>query len=58
MLGLPAGHLDYAKGNEQASEIVVRGNGTAIHAHALDLGAQPATLLAQVGELALAVATT
>ena len=56
VLGLPAGYLVYAKGTEQAIEITVRGSGTVIHAHALDLAADPSALLAQVDALAQTVA--
>jgi len=53
-LGLPAGHLVYAKGNETAQDLHLHG-GIEVHAHALDLQLQPAELLAQVDELAQAI---
>ena len=52
VLGLPQGHLIYAKGNEPALAHSIRRTGVVIHCHALDLGAPPAALLKQVGELA------
>lgn len=51
-LGLPVGHLVYAKGNEAEQQIVVRGSGVQLHAHALDLELMPKELLAQVDALA------
>ena len=51
-LGLPIGHLVYAKGNEAEQQLVVRGSGVQLHAHALDLELMPAQLLAQVDEVA------
>lgn len=57
-LGLPDGHLVYAKGN--ASEIThqVRRVGVVIHAHTVDLSASPATLLSEIDELAGRIAGT
>ncbi len=47
-LGLPVGHLVYAKGNEAEQQLIVRGSGVQLHAHALDLELLPTQLLAQV----------
>lgn len=52
VLGLPVGHLIYAKGFEDAREHVVRNAGVRIVAHTLDLEATPAALLGAVGALA------
>lgn len=52
VLGLPVGHLVYAKGNESERRYVVRRSGVEIRAHALDLDVEPAALLASIGELA------
>lgn len=52
VLGLPVGHLVYAKGNEDAREHVVRNCGVAIIAHTLDLEEQPEGLLESVRALA------
>jgi len=51
-LGLPVGHLIYAKGNEAAQQMVIRGSGVELHAHALDLELMPAELMKQVTTLA------
>ena len=51
-LGLPVGHLVYAKGNEAEQQLIVRGSGVQLHAHALDLELMPAHLLAQVDDVA------
>ncbi|MFJ7266423.1 McrC family protein [Streptomyces sp. NPDC099050] len=47
-LGLPEGHLVYAKGNAPHAAHRVRHAGTVIHQHALDLDQDPAGLLADV----------
>ena len=52
VLGLPVGHLVYAKGNEDAGQHIVRNAGVTILTHALDLDAEPADLLRSVGALA------
>ncbi len=52
VLGLPVGHLVYAKGYEDAREHVVRNAGVRIVAHTLDLSAEPQDMLASVTELA------
>ncbi|BEH02258.1 McrBC 5-methylcytosine restriction system component [Brooklawnia propionicigenes] len=51
VLGLPIGHLVYAKGNEDARAHVVRRSGVRIVTHALDLDVEPAELLATMSEL-------
>lgn len=52
VLGLPVGHLVYAKGNETPARHIVRRSGTEILGHALDLDAEPSDLLAQLDQLA------
>ncbi|MEU1087533.1 hypothetical protein ACFYPN_06890 [Streptomyces sp. NPDC005576] len=47
-LGLPVGHLTYAKGNAPRVTLQVRHAGITIHQHALDLNQQPTSLLAEV----------
>lgn len=56
-LELREGHLVYAKGNAVETRHTVRHVGVAIHAHTLDLAAQPADLLRQVDDLAKTIAT-
>jgi 5-methylcytosine-specific restriction enzyme subunit McrC len=56
-LGLPVGHLVYAKGNEPEQTLVVRGSKVEIVTQALDLDQLPADLLAQVESLAERVAS-
>ncbi|SMO41446.1 McrC family protein [Propioniciclava tarda] len=51
VLGLPVGHLIYAKGFEDAREHAVRHAGVRIVAHTLDLQAEPASLLRSVSGL-------
>ncbi|MER5292351.1 hypothetical protein ABT382_09720 [Streptomyces pharetrae] len=51
-LGLPAGHLVYAKGNAPYGGHRVRETGTVLHQHALDLERSPDEILAEVGALA------
>ncbi len=51
VLGLPVGHLVYAKGNERAREHVVQRAGVRIIAHTLDLEVEPASLLGSVRSL-------
>ena len=55
-LGLPVGHLVYAKGNSDERISVVRGSGVELRTHALDLELMPEQLLAQVDELAHLIA--
>jgi 5-methylcytosine-specific restriction enzyme subunit McrC len=52
VLGLPEGHLVYAKGNAAHADHVVRRAGIRIHQHALDLDQPPDTILAQVAAIA------
>ena len=54
-LGLRAGHLVYAKGNETPAVHEVRNVRIAIHCHALDLSLKPNELLAQIAALAEAI---
>jgi len=56
-LGLPAGHLIYAKGNEPQARHTVRHAGTVITQHALELDEEPSRLLAAVGRIAARLAT-
>ncbi|TRV80121.1 restriction endonuclease [Streptomyces sp. 130] len=51
-LGLPEGHLVYAKGNAAHAAHTVRHAGTVIHQHALDLDQDPPGLLADLQEVA------
>ncbi|MFD5401712.1 McrC family protein [Streptomyces griseorubiginosus] len=57
-LGLPEGHLVYAKGNAPHAGHRVREVGTVLHQHALDLDQPPDALLAEVGALARRMAAT
>ena len=52
VLGLHEGHLVYAKGNEDPRVHSVVGADVSIHCHTLDLAQPPASILAQVIELA------
>lgn len=58
VLGLPEGHLIYAKGNDEGRVHTVQQSGITIHCRALDLGLDPAALLRQVDQLAVRVAKT
>lgn len=51
-LGLPRGHLIYAKGNAEPATHAVRRTGVEIVCHALDLTRPPQRLLDQIAELA------
>ena len=51
VLGMPVGHLVYAKGFEDARKHVVRNAGVRIVAHNLDLDVEPAELLATIAGL-------
>lgn len=51
-LGLPVGHLVYAKGSENARRHTVRHTGVTIAVHALDLDLPPVELIASVRDLA------
>ncbi|WP_409472467.1 McrC family protein [Streptomyces sp. HC307] len=57
-LGLPAGHLVYAKGNAPHAGHRVREAGIVLHQHALDLDQSPESLLTEVKELAREMAAT
>lgn len=57
VMGLPRGHLVYAKGNEVALSHIVRGAGTEIFQHTLDLDQEPNGLLSQVNDLAATIVT-
>lgn len=51
VLGLPEGHLVYAKGNEDARAHVVQRSGVRIVTHALDLDLEPAEVLAAIAAI-------
>ena len=55
-LGLPDGHLVYAKGNAAEVAHEVRHAGVTIHAHTVDLDTTPAHLLGQINGLAERIA--
>ncbi|MCW3817880.1 McrC family protein [Micromonospora sp. DR5-3] len=55
-LGLPEGHLIYAKGNAPHTAHQVRHAGITIHQHALELDQPPSELLAEVRALAVRLA--
>jgi 5-methylcytosine-specific restriction enzyme subunit McrC len=57
-LGLPNGHLVYAKGNEEPARYVVRRSGLKIFCHAVDLSLAPDLLMSQIHELARTIAST
>ncbi|ALO96781.1 McrBC 5-methylcytosine restriction system component [Streptomyces hygroscopicus subsp. limoneus] len=57
-LGLPEGHLVYAKGNASHAAQTVHHAGTIIHQHALDLGQDRSELLADVDEVAARLVST
>ncbi|MAS56860.1 MAG: restriction endonuclease [Pimelobacter sp.] len=52
VLGLPEGHLVYAKGNEADVAHEIQGAGVTVHCHTLDLSQSPSVLLSQVRVLA------
>lgn len=54
-LRLPDGHLVYAKGNASGASHEVRGVGITLHAHTVDLAAQPRVLLGEIDALALRI---
>jgi len=56
VLGLRAGHLIYAKGNENAARHIVRRSGIEIFCHAVDLDQAPDLLLTRMGDLARKIA--
>ncbi|WP_326611126.1 McrC family protein [Streptomyces scopuliridis] len=55
-LGLPEGHLVYAKGNAPRASHRIRHTGVVIHQHALDLDRPPDELLTSVAALARRIA--
>ncbi|MCX4998893.1 McrC family protein [Streptomyces longwoodensis] len=55
-LGLPTGHLVYAKGNEPQVRHTIRGAGTVIVQHALELDEEPARVLEEVARVAACLA--
>lgn len=57
VLGIPDGHLIYAKGNEAPRVHAVVGSGVSIHCHTLDLSVSSSELLGQVAELAARLST-
>ncbi len=57
-LGLPEGHLVYAKRNAVHAAHTVRHVGIVIHQHALDLGQDHSELLANVEEVAARLVST
>ena len=57
VLGLRAGHLVYAKGNEKPARHIVRQSGIEIYCHALDLNQPPDALLSQTRDLARNIAS-
>jgi 5-methylcytosine-specific restriction enzyme subunit McrC len=58
ILGLPNGHLVYAKGNEEPARHVVRRSGVEIFCHAVDLGLSADLLIGQMHDLARTIAST
>jgi 5-methylcytosine-specific restriction enzyme subunit McrC len=58
VLGLPNGHLVYAKGNEESARYVVRRAGVEIFCHAVDLSLAPDELISQMHDLARTIAST
>lgn len=57
VLGLPTGHLVYAKGSQQPARHIIRRSGTEIICHAIDLECDPEAVLIQVHDLARRIAT-
>lgn len=57
VLGLRHGHLVYAKGDAEPARHTVRRSSVEIHCHALDLAADPRTLLRRVHDLADEIAS-
>jgi 5-methylcytosine-specific restriction enzyme subunit McrC len=54
--GLRVGHLVYAADNESSARHVVRGAGTEIICHALDLGQPTGAFIGEIREVARAIA--
>jgi 5-methylcytosine-specific restriction enzyme subunit McrC len=57
-LGLPEGHLVYAKGNASHAAHTVRHAGIVIHQHALDLGQDHSGLLSDIEKVAARLVST
>ncbi len=57
VLGLPVGHLVYARGNAEPSRHVVRQSGIEILCHAVDLSLEPDLLIGQMRDLARTIAS-
>lgn len=55
-LGLGAGHLVYARGNEAEQSATIRNAGIEVRCHTLDLEQPPEALLAQIEALASTIA--
>jgi 5-methylcytosine-specific restriction enzyme subunit McrC len=51
ILGLPVGHLIYARGNASSARHVVRQSGVEIICHAIDLSQSPEQLIGQMSNL-------
>jgi 5-methylcytosine-specific restriction enzyme subunit McrC len=58
VLGLPIGHLVYAKGNEEPARHIVRRSGVEIFGHAVDLSLTPDGLISRIQDLARTIAAT
>jgi 5-methylcytosine-specific restriction enzyme subunit McrC len=58
VLGLPNGHLVYAKGNEEPARHRIRRSGVEIFCHAVDLSLPPDRLISQMQDLARTIAAT
>jgi 5-methylcytosine-specific restriction enzyme subunit McrC len=58
ILGLPVGHLVYARGNASTARHVVRQSGIEILCHAIDLSEPPEQLIGQMSNLAELVTAT
>ena len=58
ILGLPIGHLVYARGNAEPARHVVRQSGIEIVCHAVDLSLKPSLLVSQMRDLARVIAST
>jgi 5-methylcytosine-specific restriction enzyme subunit McrC len=58
ILGLPVGHLVYARGNASPARHVIRQSGIEILCHAVDLSQPPEQLIGQMNNLAELITTT
>jgi 5-methylcytosine-specific restriction enzyme subunit McrC len=56
ILGLPSGHLVYARGNAEPARHLVRQSGIEILCHAVDLSLEPDQLLSRLRDLARTIA--